>query len=317
MRMPANRGQTGGHGERVQLDPEHRDAERRGGALVGSHRDEPASGPRTAEVGDEQREQHEADQAHRGPGVWMVERVDLDPEQLHPPDPGPAVEPAAQVVGVREHDFRHEEAEAERDDREVHPAGPERGNREGQADWDREENAEHDGELDGDVGAYEPAGDQRADAGERPLRERDLTGIPVRTTIDRIMTALAREMYVAWAQASSITPNSRASVIADARRSPRMLISPVPSFGNRARHVRPQRQTPSADDDHEEDHEERGHAVEPADEVLVEEVLDVVAVERCHRLPDTDDQPADERRAGTSGNLRAEPPRARPRSPRR
>ena len=172
------RGQTGGHGERVQLHAEHRDAERRGGALVRSHRDEPAAGPRSAEVGDEQREEHEADEAHRRPRVRVVERVDLDAEQLHPPDPSAAVERVAQVVGVREHHLRHEEAEAERDHREVHAAGPQRGNGEDQADRDREEDAEDDGELDGDVGAHEPAGDQRADAGERPLRERDLAGVP-------------------------------------------------------------------------------------------------------------------------------------------
>ena len=53
-------GQAGGHRERVELDAEHRDAERRGGALVRSHRDEPAAGARSAQVGDEQREEHEA-----------------------------------------------------------------------------------------------------------------------------------------------------------------------------------------------------------------------------------------------------------------
>ena len=53
-------GEAGRHGEGVELHAEHRDAERRGGPLVGAHRDEPAAGARPAEVGDEQREQHEA-----------------------------------------------------------------------------------------------------------------------------------------------------------------------------------------------------------------------------------------------------------------
>ena len=92
-------GEAGRDRERVQLDAEHRDAERRGGALVRAHRDEPAAGARSAEVGDEQREEHEADQAHRRPRVRVVERVDLDAEQLHAPDSGAAVERAAEVVG--------------------------------------------------------------------------------------------------------------------------------------------------------------------------------------------------------------------------
>ena len=125
-------GQRGRHRERVELDAEHRDAERRGGALVRPHRDEPATGARSAQVGDEQREEHEADQAHRRPCVRVVERVDLDTEQLHPPDSGSAVERAAQVVGVREHDFGDEEPERERDDGEVHAPGSQRGYREDQ-----------------------------------------------------------------------------------------------------------------------------------------------------------------------------------------
>ena len=57
----------------------------------------------------------------------------------------------------------------------------------------------------------------------------------------------------------------------------------------------PQGQTPAAHDDDEEDHEERRHAAEPGDEVLLEEVGDVVAVEGGHRLADTDDQAAEQR----------------------
>ena len=170
-------GQPRGDGERVQLDAEHRDAERGGGALVRSHRDEPAAGTRSPEVGDEHREEHEHDETHRGPRVRVVERVDLHAEELHPTDPRAAVEGAAEVVRVREHDLRHEEAEAEGDHREVHAARPQRGNREHQADRDGEEDAEQDRELDGNVGAHEPARDQRTDAGERPLRERDLSGV--------------------------------------------------------------------------------------------------------------------------------------------
>ena len=73
-----------------------------------------------------------------------------------------------------------------------------------------------------------------------------------------------------------------------------MLISPVPSLRQPLGHVGAQRQTPAAHDDHEEDHEERRHAVEPGDEVLVEEVGDVAAVEGGHRLADADDQPAEQ-----------------------
>ena len=62
----------------------------------------------------------------------MVERVDLETEQLHAADPGAAVEPVAEVVRVGEHDLRHEESEAERDDREVHASGPQRGDGEDQ-----------------------------------------------------------------------------------------------------------------------------------------------------------------------------------------
>ena len=57
---------------------------------------------------------------------------------------------------------------------------------------------------------------------------------PVSTTIERIMMALASEVNVARAHTSSITPNSSATVIADARSTARMLIWPVPSLGRRA-----------------------------------------------------------------------------------
>ena len=52
--------EPGRHREGVQLHAEHRDAERRGGPLVGPHGDEPAAGARSTQVGDEQREEHEA-----------------------------------------------------------------------------------------------------------------------------------------------------------------------------------------------------------------------------------------------------------------
>ena len=48
------------------------------------------------------------------------------------------------------------------------------------------------------------------------------------------MIAAANEVYVAWAQASFITPNNNTRTTADASRTPRTLISPVPSFGNRS-----------------------------------------------------------------------------------
>ena len=51
-----------------------------------------------------------------------------------------------------------------------------------------------------------------------------------------------------------------------------MLISPVPSFGNRTATCDRSGRPAAAHDDHEEDHEERRHAVEAGDEVLVEEV---------------------------------------------
>ena len=57
---PGHGGEPGRHREGVELHAEHGDAERRGGALVGAHGDQPAAGARPAEVGDEQREEHEA-----------------------------------------------------------------------------------------------------------------------------------------------------------------------------------------------------------------------------------------------------------------
>ena len=104
------------------------------------------------------------------------------------------------------------------------------------------------------------------------------------TTIDRIITALASEVAVAWAQPSSIAPKSTTRVTAAATSTARMLICPVPSLGNRVGDVGPQGQPATAHDDHEEDHEEGRGPVEPGDEVLVEEVGDVAAVERGHGL---------------------------------
>ena len=224
----------------------------------------------------------------------VVERVDLDTEQLHPPDSGAAVERAAQVVGVREHDFRHEEAERERDDGEVHATGSQRGYREDQPDRDREEDAEHDRQFDGEVGAHEPARDQRADAGERPLRERDLTGVPGqhddRQDHDRGRQRGVRGLgpgFVHHPEQQHEDDGRREEDAADADLAGSELRQPLG-------HVRPQRQAPPAHDDHDQDHEERGHAVEPGDHVLVEEVLDVAAVERRHRLAHADDQAAEQ-----------------------
>src|SRR3546814_2929061 len=92
-------------GEGVELDAHHGDAERRGGALVGAHGDQATPGPRPTQVGHQQREQHEGDEAHERPGMGVVEGVDLDAEELHPPDPRATVEGLAQVVLVREHDL--------------------------------------------------------------------------------------------------------------------------------------------------------------------------------------------------------------------
>ena len=89
-----------------------------------------------------------------------------------------------------------------------------------------------------------------------------------------------------------------------------MLISPVPSLGNRSATWERSGRPRPRDDDHEEDHEERRHAVEPGDEVLVEEVGDVAAVERGHRLADADDQPAEQgqrERVEAAEQGRAEP----------
>ena len=80
-------------------------------------------------------------------------------------------------------------------------------------------------------------------------------------------------MYVACAQASFITPNSSTRMTADAEEDAADADLAGPELRQPLGHVRPERQAAAAHDDHDEDHEERGHAVEPGDQVLVEEVL--------------------------------------------
>ena len=63
---------------------------------------------------------------------WLKASTSM-PNSFDPADAGAAVERVAEVVGVGEHDLGHEEAEAERDDGEVHAAGPQRGHGEDQA----------------------------------------------------------------------------------------------------------------------------------------------------------------------------------------
>ena len=81
--------------------------------------------------------------------------------------------------------------------------------------------------------------------------------------------------------------------------------------------MRAQRQPPAPHDHDDEDHEERGQPVHPADEILMEEVLDVVAVERGHRLADADDQTAEQRQREGVESAEQRGTEARPRSPRR
>ena len=87
------------------------------------------------------------------------------------------------------------------------------------------------------------------------------------------MTPLASEMYVAGAQDR---PSRRRADAQDDRGADEQAPDVDPTGAELRQplgHVGPQRQAAPAHDDHEEDHEERRHAVEPGDEVLVEEVL--------------------------------------------
>ena len=100
----SNSGDCRRHTERVQLHAEHAHAQGRRGALVGPHGDQPAAGPRSAQIRHEQPDEHESDQTDDRPPVRMVDRVHIDPNEFDPADLGPSVQRVADPVRVgKEH----------------------------------------------------------------------------------------------------------------------------------------------------------------------------------------------------------------------
>ena len=168
---PAETGDRGGDGERVELHAEHADAERRRRPFVGAHRDQSSAGSRPAQVGDDQAGEHESDEAHHRPTVRVVGVVDVDPEELAPSrrvvppsNPSPIqsdlanttawiVKPRPSVTMAR-----------------LTPRVRSAGQREQQPDRNGEQHAEGNGELHRHVEAQdERSRDQRAAPRQRPL----------------------------------------------------------------------------------------------------------------------------------------------------
>ena len=107
----------------------------------------------------------------------VLGRADVPAEHLDAPDLGDRAEVAGEVLVAEDH-LLDREAHAERDDGEVHAAGPQRGDREEHPDEDRERDAGEERELGRPVLVGDEARrEQRAQSADRVLRERELPGV--------------------------------------------------------------------------------------------------------------------------------------------
>ena len=172
----AQRGDGGGEGEGEQLRFHDVDAERRRGPLVGPHGDEPTAAAAPAHVRHHPHRQHRHHHEEDPVTPRVVDRSDVPAEEPGVPDLGALH--ATGVLPVAEQHQLHRRAQPERDDGEVDATSSNR--------RQPEEDAERDGG--GDTGEQperkrdvehgdETAGDERAEAGDGVLAQRELAGV--------------------------------------------------------------------------------------------------------------------------------------------
>ena len=172
----AERGDRRGEREGEQLGHHHVDAERGGRPLVGAHGDQPTAAAAAPHVGDHDDGQHRHHQHEDPVALRVVDRADVVAEQVGVADLGALH--AAGVAAVLEQHQLDGGAEAERDDRQVDAPRPHRRQTEDEPERHGGGDAGHETEQERDVvHGDETAGDVGAEAGDRVLGERELTGV--------------------------------------------------------------------------------------------------------------------------------------------
>jgi len=170
---PAHGGDGGGEAERVQLHAGHADAEGGGGPLVGAHGDEPAPDPPPPQVGHPDGDGGEAAQRQHRVALGMGRGVDLHPEERRCADLG-AGDPA-RTLAVVEDQALQDERQPDRHHGQVHPARPQGGEPDEDADRHGPGDPDQRGHLEGDVVVRHEAGRHpRPGPGQRDLRQRQL-----------------------------------------------------------------------------------------------------------------------------------------------
>ncbi|CAB4810897.1 unannotated protein [freshwater metagenome] len=162
--------------EGIDLRPDDGDAERRGSAFVGAHRDQTPPGTAAAQVGDGEHHHDENDQAERRVPLEVAGDGNLDAEHFRVLQS--VTGHAAAELDVPQDDGFQGDCEAECEDRQVDATGAHTGECQDQADGHGGQHASDEGEFQRPVPTGgEECADQRAETAHGHLCQRDLAGV--------------------------------------------------------------------------------------------------------------------------------------------
>ena len=286
----AQPGDAGRQREAVQLRLEDVDADGGRSALVGAYGEQPAAGAAAPQVGHRERGDRQERKTHDRVVARVPDGIDRPSEEgqvggLHPGVLG--------VGAVAEDQLVHGEAEAERDDCEVHATGPQRRQAEEEPDGRGDEHTDHQGGLEPPpVRRHQLGRREGADAGQGVLRQRELAGVAGQhhhgEADDRERRA-DDDGCVPVLRRTERHPQERGGGDDDDHARPDPAgADPGEPVGDASA----QRQPAAPDDQHHDDHQER-HRV--GDAGTVRGLEEVVAPVRGQRLRDTEEDAAQQR----------------------